>query len=214
VLDVELTEIHVVLVEPDGIVVRKGIAYGTVSLLGCGRIDAGRIMVGVEDRDDGHGWSEPVYTETWMCVDIATGERTDPDPNVARTRRGPGTPFVTTNQRGPFSMPTLPFLAEWPIALGHACFLTDKRVFDASTGDARLALATGWFEDLSTDEHHALAVTPDGALEVWSIAESRCVDRVVRGGDRIESARFAAAREREIVVGTRGGEVVRYAWEG
>jgi len=207
---------------------RERLFGGSPTMIAAARLDAERILVGVRDRDDGQGYSDPVYTDGWKTVALASGAvvalgDTPTASGWVRFDRAPGSPFITSNQDRKFREPSLPFRREWPVALGRRRFLTDLRVLDAashatlfetaSQAEIRNALQRhAILTDLSIDEERAIVLSKEGRLELWEVEPRELTASFgLEGADTFECALFVGPDSLEIVAGTRGGDILWFA---
>jgi hypothetical protein len=168
--------------------------------------DGGRFRVRAVDRDDGHGWTDPVYTRHAWSVALDGGGRV-PTPWF-RALRAAGSPVLAPEDGVDDAaldrvIDDLPFRREWPVCLGSRLLLTTARVIDVRSGETLIgerSEASGprrVFFDLRADERRAAAADAGGTLELWDVArrafepfaelgEIRCAafvgDRLVAGG--------------------------------
>jgi len=207
-------EVRALLIDDQRVIGVSVLARGGLTLEGCVRVDLQRIVACVQDRDDGHGYSEPVYTTLWRCLDLTSGLVSEQQLGIRRLYRGPGRPLVTANQSAPVVLPELPFRREWPLALGRDYFLTDLRLTSVRDLEKYLVAPTGGaLQDLSVDELIAVAITGDGALELWHVLGGRRLARLEGGSDPYLCARFAGEHSSQLVAGSESGRVVRFRVE-
>ena len=186
----------------------------TLTLLPPGK----ELQMEVTDRDDGHGWSDPVYTDYCQRIDLATGKLvSEQPPGLHHRYLAPASPCVSTSDGGDWQklkaiVQALPFRREWPRRVGPKCLLTTSRVIDVQSGETLLGELSDQagprrvFHDLSADEQWVAAVSREESFELWSVPKKTCVslDLSAQGG-----ARCAVFLDRgKIVVGTTSGEAV------
>src|SRR5262249_7843374 len=101
-------------------------------------------LIGVRDRDDGHGWTDPVYTDYWQRIHLYSGrimaEGTSmKDFGLKHMLRGPAVPWASPWDGGDMSAlqkvwKSLVFAREWPVCVSRRYLLATSRVIEVMTG--------------------------------------------------------------------------------
>ena len=174
-----------------------------VALLASGR----EMYVAIGDRDDGHGYTEPVYSTSHQTIDLRTGAAANAHA-PGGVVRGPGVSTLSPHAADPRVAAVIarfPFRQEWAICVGPTRLLTTSRLIawhDATTlrGDAPASWVGRAYLDLSADERLVAAPTATGIR----IERDDGVDDLVLGSSAT-CAIFLGATE--LAVGTAGGDV-------
>ena len=175
--------------------------------------DGGEFRVRATERDDGHGWTEPVYTQQSLSVSLDGSKR------VAapwfRALRGAGSPALAPLDGvddavldSLLKYLPYPFLQERPVCLGPHLLVTAARVIDVRSGETLIGQSTVGhhpprdFFDLSADETSAAAADADGTLALWDVPR-----RTVRRVPEVGETRCAAFVGDRLLVGGADGRV-------
>ena len=162
-----------------------GLSAPELGLLPPGR----EVIVGAQDRDDGHGWSEPVYTWAWRRVDLPTGRTVQESESLGglgylHLRRSAGQRWVLPQQTGIDEedlgrirkiLQKLAATMQRPLCVGRKYVLSTREVIAIATGATVLGglrqdhRPAREFFDLSEDERWALAVDAGGQMELWDL---------------------------------------------
>lgn len=175
-------------------------------------------LLGVVDRDDGQGWSEPVYTSVWHRVDLRSGRCVQESSQMIGTThllRAPGKPWLSPHHGGDANVLTqriqrLPFATEWPLRVGPHLLVTTSRVIDVLTGATILGEEPARnqrhrvFYDLSSNERYAVAADKEETFELWDVQSRKTVELSSFPIKGVRTAIFLA--EEEVVLGTADGE--------
>jgi hypothetical protein len=143
-------------------------------------------------RDDGHGWTDPVYTDHVLSAALDGGELVATEP--FRALRAAGAPTLAPHDGGDGAsldriIKALPFRREWPVCVGPRLLLTTARVIDVRSGETLIGERSDApgprrvFLDLRADERTAVAADDGGTLELWDVA-ARSVHRLDLGQTR------------------------------
>jgi hypothetical protein len=154
--------------------------------------DGRTFRVRVIDRDDGHGWTDPVYSYHALSFALDGSGRAEIEP--FRALRGAGSPALATHDGGDGAaldrlIHGIPWGYRVSVCVGPRLLLTKAEVIDVRTGETLIGErsdASGprrVFFDLSADERRAVAADADGTLELWDVA-GRTVDRIALGETR------------------------------
>jgi hypothetical protein len=175
--------------------------------------DGGEFRVRATERDDGHGWTEPVYTRYAFRVAL------DGSTRVAapwfRALRGAGSPALAPMDghdddaldRVLDYLP-YPFNQERAVCLGPRLLVTAARVIDVRSGETLIGQSSIGhnpprdFFDLSADETRAVAADADETLALWDVAR-----RTARRIPEVGETRCAAFVGDRLLVGGADGRV-------
>ncbi|MBX7218517.1 MAG: hypothetical protein K1Y36_01085 [Blastocatellia bacterium] len=170
------------------------------------------------DRDDGHGWSEPVYTDLWRHLELPSGRRLREDYSPfgrAHVLPAPGAPWASPFDGGNREalkkcLRSLPLGFEEGLRVGPTRLLTNARVLDVATGETVFGEKKNdrkpgrVLYDLSPNEQHLLAADETKAFELWNLADQSCLRLPLAAQKGSRCAGFLAGGD--IVVGTMCGD--------
>jgi hypothetical protein len=205
---------------------RWSVAGGSLSFEGCVLLAPGQeALVGAVDRDDGQGWSDPVYTSLWSRVNLVTGARVDgAGPEIAgraHTLLAPAAPWASPFDGGSARLleacvQALPFRRERARRVGPRRLLTTARVIDVATGRTLLGERNEdfhperMFHDMTGDERLVAASGKQGVFELRDVETGECSSLSPGAGVEVRCAAFLPRGE--IVVGTSDGAAL-VRWE-
>lgn len=177
-------------------------------------------LMGVVDRDDGQGWSDPVYSSVWHRVDLRSGKCVQESSHMIGTTHtllAPGKPWLSPHHGGDAKVltqriQTLPFATEWPLRVGPQLLVTTARVMDVLTGTTVLGEEPvrnqkhRVFYDLSSNERYAVAADKEETFELWDVQGKKTVALSSLPIQDVRTAIFLA--EEEVLIGTANGEAI------
>jgi hypothetical protein len=196
----------------------EGLCEPTALLLAPGH----EAIVGASSRDDGQGWSEPVYTDYWLRVDLRSGaireESGGPLGLPPHGLPGAGVPWAAEHDGGDAAavakiIKALPFRREWARRVGRSRLQTSARIIDVATGATLIGEESSGplrvrrvFHDLSPEESLALATDPQGCFELWDVGQAAFASLPLPEHGETRCAAFL--RDGAMVLGMSSGEGV------